>query len=129
MHINNVLTQRPIEFEHLIIDVANAWFSVYNKRLPDNVNLSMMTSSAISVLNAYDLRHGSELTKTLYTYLKNNMGATESARELYIHRSSFLSRLERITSLTGLDLTSYETRLYLELSFAMLEMVRPPAQE
>ena len=45
---------------------------------------------------------------------------SQAANKLYIHRSTFINRMERITELTRLNLENYDTRLYLELSFRLL---------
>ncbi|MDO4311838.1 MAG: helix-turn-helix domain-containing protein [Eubacteriales bacterium] len=74
---------------------------------------------AIQTLLEYDAVHQTELAKTLETYLTTHLNATKSARQLYVHRSSFLSRLDRIIQLTNLNLEDQETRLYLEISFAI----------
>ena len=44
----------------------------------------------------------------------------KAAEKLYIHRSTFINRMERILELTHLNLADYDTRLYLELSFRLL---------
>lgn len=46
---------------------------------------------------------------------------SQAANQLYIHRSTFINRMERIQELTRLNLDDYDTRLYLELSFRLLQ--------
>ena len=46
--------------------------------------------------------------------------------KLYIHRSTFINRMERIQELTHLNLEDYDTRLYLELSFRLLRDPEEP---
>ena len=46
---------------------------------------------------------------------------SQAANRLYIHRSTFINRMERIQELTRLNLDDYDTRLYLELSFRLLQ--------
>ena len=52
-----------------------------------------------------------------------------TAKELFIARSTLLNRLDRIEKLTGLDLKSYEKRVYLELSYMLMEefLVKKPS--
>ena len=39
---------------------------------------------------------------------------------LYIHRTTLIYRIERIRAISGLDLDSYPTRLYLSICFQLL---------
>lgn len=72
---------------------------------------------ALDILKEYDVRHGTDLYETLYTFLKCNQNATEAARDLFIHRSSLIYRLDRIAELTGIDLSEFQTLVHLEISF------------
>ena len=54
-------------------------------------------------------------------YLEENLNATQTARELYIHRSTLLYRLERIREILDSDLTDPDELLYLNFSFRLLE--------
>ena len=59
--------------------------------------------------------------KTLLTYARLQYNAVASAKALYIHRSSFINRMERIRELIHLNLEDPEERLYLLLSFRIME--------
>lgn len=68
-------------------------------------------------LRAYDEKEGTELYKTLYCYIKNQFNATHTAKELFIHRTTLLVRLERI-KLIG-DISSFDSwDLILDLMFS-----------
>lgn len=54
-----------------------------------------------------------EYYRTLRVYLEENLNATQTARELYIHRSTLLYRLERIREILDSDLTDPDELLYL----------------
>ncbi len=110
--------RRAVVFDAVAFD----YLLEYGLQQSSVVPLSTVVSPAVQILKDYDKTHKADLTATLYAYLKNNCNATETARELGIHRSSFLTRLERIIRSTGIDPADHDTRLYLELSFAMLEM-------
>jgi 50S ribosomal subunit-associated GTPase HflX len=58
----------------------------------------------------------------LRTYLACNMGATQAAAKLYVHRSTLLERLTRIRRELGLDLDDPDTRLRLELLLKAMEV-------
>lgn len=72
-------------------------------------------------LIAYDEKNLSDYTHSLKVYLQNDRNIAETVRELFIHRNTFIYRLERIQAISGLDLNDYDTRLLLEISFAILE--------
>lgn len=54
---------------------------------------------------------------TLEAYLDNNMNIAQTARDLYLHRSSMLGRLERIQEVLGMDLN--DPKLQLEYRLIM----------
>ncbi|TYP79333.1 CdaR family transcriptional regulator [Paenibacillus methanolicus] len=59
--------------------------------------------------------HGSyeTLASTFLSYCKCNMNVSETARTLFIHRNTLLYRLDKISELTGLDLSTFEHCLLL----------------
>lgn len=71
------------------------------------------------ILWEHDLSNGTELYKTLFTLFKTNFNASEAADSLKIHRSTFLNRMERINSLTKINLDDWNTKLYLMISFQL----------
>jgi hypothetical protein len=79
-------------------------------------------SGKIFVLKRYDIIHKSDYCKTLEIYLKNHMNAMAASRELYIHRSTFLYRLDRIREIAGVDFDNRDMLFYLELSYRIIEL-------
>jgi len=77
--------------------------------------------SGIRSLRTYDARKGTEYLKTLEAYLDNERSISRTAEALYIHRSSLLKRLDKISRLTGFDLDSADTRLYLRIYFRLMK--------
>lgn len=71
---------------------------------------------ALIRLKEYDGLHGTSFIRTLSTYLSCNMNAVKTAGALFIHRSSFINRMQRIRELVSLDLEDPDERLYLNLS-------------
>lgn len=69
----------------------------------------------------YDRKNETSYYKTLKTYVRLQYNAVASAKALYIHRSSFINRMERIRELTSLNLEDADERLYLLLSFRILD--------
>lgn len=73
------------------------------------------------LLKEYDQAKSTELFRTLQLYLEHGCNATQTAEQLFVHRSSLMKRLEKIRSLTGIDTENENTRLYLRISFRLLE--------
>ncbi len=71
-------------------------------------------------LREHDQERQTSYYTTLYTYFESQFNVTHAARKLYIHRSTFISRMDRILEITKLNLDDYNTRLYLEVSFRIL---------
>lgn len=63
--------------------------------------------------------YGEEYWKTLKVYLDNEMNATETARQLYIHRSTLLKRLDKIERI--IDLSTPEKRFYIRYGINLYE--------
>ncbi len=48
-----------------------------------------------------------EIMITSEMFLKNSLNIAETSRKLYIHRNSLVYRLDKIESITGLDIRSF----------------------
>lgn len=83
--------------------------------------LATQLSPVLSQLRAHDREHGSQLYNTLRCYLSNERSIPRTAAALIIHRTTLIYRLDKIVSLTGIDLDSETTRLYLMLSYRLAE--------
>ena len=59
--------------------------------------------------------------KTLRVYLDQNLNAMQTAKELFIHRSTFLYRLEKIKEILDSRLDDPDELVYLSLSFRLLD--------
>ena len=58
---------------------------------------------------------------TLKVYLNNKMNATQTAKDLFLHRSTLLQRLTKIYSILDVDLSRPENRLHVELCVYLLD--------
>jgi len=81
----------------------------------------MVCAQEIITLRSYDLEHGSELGRTLHQLLKNNLNYSQTARDLFIHRSTLGYRLNRIQQLVGIDFDDIDSQWFLLLSFELLK--------
>lgn len=82
---------------------------------------------ALLLLRSHDQTRQTSYYVTLHTWFQEQFNMSQAAAKLYIHRSTFINRMERIEELTHLNLDDYSTRLYLELSFCLLE--EPDSQD
>lgn len=80
-----------------------------------------MTHPALEILKAYDEKHHTEFYRTVFVFLRNSCSYVETAKVLFIHRSTLIYRLEKIQKLTGLDMSNPELRFHLELSYFLCE--------
>jgi DNA-binding PucR family transcriptional regulator len=86
------------------------------RRLPGN----MLCHEGLLRLKEQDEKNQTEYVPTLQAYLECHLSATQAARQLFIHRSTFLYRLERIKEILQSDLEDPEEIFYLELSLRLL---------
>lgn len=86
--------------------------------LPGN----MLCYEKLLELVHFDKVQNTEYVKTLRTYLEHNLNTVQSAKALFIHRSTFLYRMERIRSILETDLEDADELLYLNLSLRLLDM-------
>lgn len=75
---------------------------------------------ALYALYKYDKTYDTELLKTLEIYLLCEGNSTHTADTLYIHRTTLIHRISRITQLTGIDFDDHNTKLHLRFSFYLL---------
>jgi hypothetical protein len=73
-------------------------------------------------LLTHDLTSQVSYISTLRTYLNNNMNVAHTAKELFIHRSTFLERLKRIQSLLDMDLGDPNRQMQVFISLRILEV-------
>ncbi|QSX09157.1 helix-turn-helix domain-containing protein [Alkalibacter rhizosphaerae] len=80
-----------------------------------------LADPALFTLKEYDRIHHSSLFETLKVYLKQERNATLTSQLLQIHRSTLPYRLEKIIKMTGIDLEQADIRLFLIMSYRLLE--------
>ena len=66
--------------------------------------------------------YGADYWHTLKIFLENEMNASKTARDLYIHRSTLLKRLETIEQV--LDLSTPVKRFYLRYCIYLYETLK-----
>ena len=109
----------PTQWIHPFNDVSFPFIlRECTRRLPSY----MICHENLLQLKYVDENHHTEYLKTLKLYLDHHMNAVQTAKALYIHRSTFLYRLEKIKQILKSDLSDTEELLYLMLSFRLIEM-------
>lgn len=79
--------------------------------------LERVYAPIVERLKVFDRNHGADLLKTLEVYLEWDMNASDSAKELYVHRNTLNNRLEKIIDLTNLTFDDRELIFSLRLHF------------
>ena len=75
---------------------------------------------ALHQMRLYDEKNKTELYQTLYVFMNCQYNSSKAARELHIHRTTLLYRLDKIYELTNINLENWETRLHLMFSYQLL---------
>ena len=110
--------KKPYLWIHYFSQVAMTYIlEQATKRLPG----TMICHEGLLELKKHDEENQTQYMETLRVYLDQHISATQAARELFIHRSTFLYRLDRIREILQSDLDDPEEIFYLELSFRLLE--------
>ena len=86
-----------------------------------NFTPEQVCHSALNTLRTYDAQNNAELFLTLKAFFENQYNAVATANALCIARSTFLKRMSRIEELTKVDLSDFQTRIYLAMSFALFD--------
>lgn len=81
----------------------------------------LLCSEQLLKLRTYDEKHHTDYYHTLKTYVENQQNAVQTAKKLFIHRSTFLYRMDKIKELAELDLNDSDTLLYVMISFRLLD--------
>jgi sugar diacid utilization regulator len=84
--------------------------------IEDTEEVERFVQRWIGALLAYDAQRGSELVRTLSSYLDRGGSYEATATALIVHRNTLKYRLQRIRQITGLDLSDPETCFNLQLA-------------
>ena len=85
--------------------------------LQNSLPSGLLLHPAIFELEQFDAANDTELSKTLKAYLEHGRNMTAAADAIYIHRTTFCRRMDRIKKITGIDLDDLNTVLLLGLSY------------
>ena len=121
--LNACLKKKEIKWYTRFSSVAAEYMLVQAQRemLPE-----YLCDPVLLRLDEYDRMNGTELLKTLKTYILSERNTVQASKALYIGRSTLFYRLRTITDLTGLDgekMAEPERNLYLRMSFSLWEQM------
>ena len=78
---------------------------------------ALLGSEKLRKLKQYDQENHTDFAHTLEVYLKLERNVVQTAKALFIHRSTLFYRLDRIQQLADVDYENERERLYLLLSY------------
>ncbi|MCL1895470.1 MAG: helix-turn-helix domain-containing protein [Clostridiales bacterium] len=81
----------------------------------------MLCPPAFLRLVRYDKENQTDFAATLRAYLENSSSPAKAIKALFIHRSTFMYRMERIREILGVDPDDKQTRLHLLMAFQMFD--------
>lgn len=93
----------------------------YLVRIADDDGPDDVYVTAVRTIDAYDAKRSSQLVATLEQFLADRRNLTATARSLSVHANTLRQRLERIETLTGLDLAQADL-LALELAIKLVRL-------
>ena len=83
----------------------------------------MLCHKSFLTLANYDRENQTQYLDTLRVWIAEKYNATHAAAKLYIHRTTFLDRMERIKTLINVNLDDWDTRIHLMLSYKRMDTV------
>lgn len=110
--------QQPTFWTYKFDDYA---FAYLLKNSPGALEIHQVCSAKLLALRQYDTDKHTEYYHTLRTFFDCRLNAAAAAKKLFIHRSSFLNRLERMQTLFKIDFDANDELLYLGLSLLIIE--------
>jgi hypothetical protein len=98
---------------------ANVALEEISQLAKNNEEISVFIHSDVRKLIAYDKKHNSDLSRSLFYYLYFGCNNTDAANYLGIHRNTLKYRLTKIQELLSLDMGDKNERLLLLISYIM----------
>ena len=88
----------------------------------------MLYPPALNKLIEYEKEKSVPYVETLRAYLESGSSPAKAMKKLYVQRSTFLYRLERISECIGTDFEDEKTRIHFLLAFRLMDYVNshPP---
>lgn len=88
-----------------------------------SISIESLCPEGLLRLREMDENRSTSYIKTLNTYFNTCFNASRSAKDLFISRSTFLDRMDRIKKTLQMDLDDPDMRLYLNLCLRLLNTI------
>ncbi|WP_269477409.1 PucR family transcriptional regulator [Hominibacterium faecale] len=82
---------------------------------------NMLYPPMLNKLIEHDQKKSTSYVETLRAFLENDLKAAQTMRALYVQRSTFLYRMERIEALLGTDFKDNKTKIHLLMAFQLMD--------
>ncbi|QNB45040.1 hypothetical protein BR63_01100 [Thermanaerosceptrum fracticalcis] len=102
--VRGVYFYKDLTVYHLLYEYAN------------HPMMMKIYENTVEKLTSFDQLNGSELLKTLATFIDSDGKIGNAAKKLFIHRNTLYNRLQKITEITGYNPYDSEGRLLLLLN-------------
>lgn len=112
--------KNPYQWIHYFDNLA---FDYIREQISWKLPVELIAHQGLLRLTRHDREQGTEYVKTLRAYLDCSQNAVHAAKQLYIHRSTFLYRMDKIREILDCDLTDADDVLYLNLSMRLLDTI------
>jgi len=109
------------EEAHFFSNYALAYLMLHSKGI---FKLKDILPSSILKLMDHDENSKVSYVNTLWCYLRNQRNIAQTARELFLHRSTLIQRLERIFKMLNTRLETSDENLYYSILLRLLEYER-----
>ncbi len=82
----------------------------------NNDQLKQFYTETLGELHDYDVANDSELITTLDAYFKSNANVSEAAKTLFVHRNTFIYRIEKIKKILDTDFKDAEENFNIQIA-------------
>lgn len=126
--LQQAFTQTDIALKFGLMRMPMHWYHRYDNYALDyllslcttQLSAEQISSKKLLELRRHDTERNTEYYKTLSVYFDCSYNAMEAAKQLCIHRSTFIARMSRIKDLVNIDFESPDELLYLQISLRLL---------
>lgn len=122
-------TAFSLQNERWIIPFSTCALDYVLQNLKTKLPPGHLAAPELLALLDHDQKKGTQYYATLRTFLRSERDIPRTSKALIIHRTTLIYRLKRIQDVTGIDLDDPDQRLYLQLSFKLLEQSGIRAEE
>ncbi len=90
-------------------------------RVTEQISPESLEHPALKKLKEYDDKNNSDYYESLKYFIKTKFNMTAAADLAFVHRTTFIKRIEKVVELTDLDLDDWDTRMLLMLSYSLMD--------